>query len=441
MEKLKMKTTSKNWSRLALQALCALPLGLLGFACDGRLNEPGVGGESSFLRVCADQCGDGLECISNVCTQSCLMSKDSCGKLEPAASCTNASIESGSVAVCDVACTRDDDCGRLGSRFRCDAGFCRGASLGTSNGQGGGAGTSATSSRGGSPGTSGGASGIGGASTPATIGTATAGSCRVAYKEYASGTTGIPIADGSSCGSCSCTNGTLECVKLDFCPLGSPVVPCSADLKTDAVDERLGFIAGDSLTLSVGHGGGCATHDYALCYEQGLGDSLPGYVWLHVIHDGHGDTCEAYLTKPLRFDLTPLAGYLNQAFPSTDLVNTAYGLYVFGDAATCNNRVDATRDQIQRSVADTIKTCTSNADCETIDTSTSCYPTCGAVISNAPSIDSGRQLSKSELSARIAAINAGQCSHTDELQCPKMAIDCAALVPACVNGQCVDSAH
>lgn len=449
-----MKTRSKTWSRLAWQVLRVLPLGLLGFACDGRLSEPAVGGESSFLRACAGQCGNGFECISSVCTQGCLLSKDTCGKIDERATCTNASIESGNVAVCDVACTRDADCGALGNGFRCETGFCRGADLNTSTGQGGGTGTSVITTGGsvtttaGAPATGGAASGGSpanggspstGGSTPTTIGTPTAGSCRVAYQEYASGTTGIPIADGSSCGSCACTNGKLECMPSDGCGLGSPVVACPADLKSDTITETLPFIAGDTLSLTVGHSGGCATHDYALCYEQRIGESSPEYVWLHLIHDGHDDGCEAYLTAPLRFDLTPLARYLNTVVPSTHLVNTAYGLYVFGEAATCEERMEAARDHINRSDDVVAKRCTTNADCELVSSSTSCYPTCGTVVSNVTPIDSAAELSLAAFSSRINAVDAGQCLRMEELQCPIMAVDCPQVVLACVNNQCVNS--
>ncbi|HMA96338.1 MAG TPA: hypothetical protein VKP30_26810 [Polyangiaceae bacterium] len=432
-----MRTTSKKWSRLAWQALRVLPLGLLGFACVGQLSEPAVGGESSFLRACAGQCGDGLECISSVCTLGCLLAKDTCGKIDERATCTNASIETGNVAVCDITCTRDTDCKPLGSGFRCEGGFCRGAKLGTGNAQGGGTGTTLI----GGASSAGGANGVGGVggSMPTTIGTPTAGSCRVAYQEYASGTTGIPIADGSSCGTCTCTDGKVECVKLDDCPLGTPVVPCT-DLKTDAVDERLPFIAGDSLSLTVGHSGGCATHDYALCYEQGIGASVPEYVWLHLIHDGHGDGCEAYVSKPLTFDLRPLAQHLTQNFSPIHLVNTPYGLYVFGEAATCEERTQAARNQILTSFDAVTKACNTDADCAVFTQSSSCYPSCGTVVSTLTPIDPYSGITSTQLSARLTAVDVGQCSRMQELQCPIPMVDCARTVAACVNNQCVNTA-
>jgi hypothetical protein len=95
-------------------------------ACGGVTNMPTVGGESHFLRECGDGCGAGLECISNVCTRSCLVGKEACDDLAVGAECTAASIEPGAVAVCDLACGSASDCARLdGTDWACDSGFCR----------------------------------------------------------------------------------------------------------------------------------------------------------------------------------------------------------------------------------------------------------------------------------------------------------------------------
>lgn len=100
-------------------------LTLLVAACGGSLGTRTAGGESHFLEGCAESCGDGLECIASVCTRSCLVESSDCTDLSPRAVCTNASIEPGRVAVCDVGCDRDRDCAGLGDDFECRAGFCR----------------------------------------------------------------------------------------------------------------------------------------------------------------------------------------------------------------------------------------------------------------------------------------------------------------------------
>jgi hypothetical protein len=106
-----------KWRYVVLAALLA--------ACGGVTSTPTVGGESHFLKDCEDGCGSGLECISGVCTRSCLLGKDSCADLARGAVCTDASIEPGAVAVCDLACDSTLTCVKLGSDFVCEDGFCR----------------------------------------------------------------------------------------------------------------------------------------------------------------------------------------------------------------------------------------------------------------------------------------------------------------------------
>jgi hypothetical protein len=105
---------------------------LVGFwlaACGGALGSRTAGGESHFLRQCAAECGPGLECVSGVCTRGCLVGEDKCSDLAAAAICTDASIEPGALAVCDVSCESDAGCAALGEAFTCEDGFCRGSVL------------------------------------------------------------------------------------------------------------------------------------------------------------------------------------------------------------------------------------------------------------------------------------------------------------------------
>jgi hypothetical protein len=115
-------------------------------ACGGVTTTPTEGSESHFLRECDEDCGKGLECVSGLCTRSCLIGRDSCADLASDAQCTDRSIEPGAVAVCDVGCQGDAACAKLGADFACDAGFCRaagsssgGAAGATSSGGSGGA--------------------------------------------------------------------------------------------------------------------------------------------------------------------------------------------------------------------------------------------------------------------------------------------------------------
>ena len=98
-------------------------------ACGGALSTHTAGGESHFLRQCNQRCGDDLECVSGVCTRGCLVAEGGCGDLAPGAVCTDASIEPGAIAVCDVSCESNSQCAALGEGFECEGGFCRGPAL------------------------------------------------------------------------------------------------------------------------------------------------------------------------------------------------------------------------------------------------------------------------------------------------------------------------
>lgn len=129
-------------------------------ACGGAVGATGAGGESHFLRHCFEGCGS-LSCVADLCTRSCLVAKNDCGDLATNAQCTNASVEPGSVAVCDLGCETNADCSALGSGFACEGGFCRstttepageaGAPAASGSGSGG-SGSAAGGSSGGSAG-------------------------------------------------------------------------------------------------------------------------------------------------------------------------------------------------------------------------------------------------------------------------------------------------
>ena len=104
----------------------AAAIAFAGAGC-GRIakNGPEVGGESHFLHWCNGSCEeDGLECISGLCTQPCVVAEpNACGAFS-GASCTDRSIEPGAVAICDVACAGDTDCAPLGRDYQCQTSFC-----------------------------------------------------------------------------------------------------------------------------------------------------------------------------------------------------------------------------------------------------------------------------------------------------------------------------
>ena len=117
---------TRAWKWIGASGLWTLGLAVLAGACGGTTaNTPSLGSESHFLAHCAGSCGDGLDCIGGICTRACLTASSSCADLAPDASCTDQSVEPGAVAVCDVACTVQSDCARLGANYTCQGSFCR----------------------------------------------------------------------------------------------------------------------------------------------------------------------------------------------------------------------------------------------------------------------------------------------------------------------------
>lgn len=222
----------------------SLYITLLVVACGGAVGQSTAGGESHFLRHCAERCGEGLECVSGVCTRGCLVGQDSCTDLSPSATCTDQSIEPGAIAVCDVSCSAGSDCDKLGSTYECDAGFCRGPALTneppntnpTGNaGQGGGAGTAA----------SGGSAGSGGAPVPCTVWS----NLRVAAENCAPDGVCVddptdacdPDVEPDCSGTCRSVVPTLQCAGLGqsaACPPGLMCLPVS--LGPDATGQCVG---------------------------------------------------------------------------------------------------------------------------------------------------------------------------------------------------------
>ena len=74
----------------------------------------------------------------------------------------------------------------------------------------------------------------------------------------------------------------------------------------DATELANATVSGDTLTIDASYSGGCETHEFQICWDQLFLESEPVQVHLGVWHDGNGDSCEAYPTETLSFDLTPL---------------------------------------------------------------------------------------------------------------------------------------
>ena len=77
-------------------------------------------------------------------------------------------------------------------------------------------------------------------------------------------------------------------------------------LARDPVFIHEAFVDGDCLELKISHSGGCREHtiDLARMNQWYAGGSeVPTF---EIRHDANGDLCESWLTKEIRFDLSPL---------------------------------------------------------------------------------------------------------------------------------------
>lgn len=73
-------------------------------------------------------------------------------------------------------------------------------------------------------------------------------------------------------------------------------------------------VQSDLLVLKVSHAGGCEPHDFALYGLSALLESNPPQAEIFLSHEAHGDMCEAWLTKELQIDLSPLREVYQQAY-------------------------------------------------------------------------------------------------------------------------------
>lgn len=119
------------------------------------------------------------------------------------------------------------------------------------------------------------------------------------------------------CTSCTCSDeGEWECPAI-ACP--RDLLPiCTEDTPNDPLDITDAYIAiGDTLHVTFAYEGGCAEHVFGLCQQEFWEESLPVQTGLRIIHDAMEDTCEAYPTVEMDFDLTPLASLHREAYDSS----------------------------------------------------------------------------------------------------------------------------
>ena len=76
-------------------------------------------------------------------------------------------------------------------------------------------------------------------------------------------------------------------------------------------------LTGNVLNLSVSYSGGCETHDFVLCWDEMYIKTQPMKIELYLSHNANNDTCEAWETETLDYDLTPVPLHYNNANQTT----------------------------------------------------------------------------------------------------------------------------
>ncbi len=74
----------------------------------------------------------------------------------------------------------------------------------------------------------------------------------------------------------------------------------------DGFDIDSTAVVTDTLLVYVNYGGGCKEHDFFLFGSTAWDESVPPVMPAVIIHNGHWDTCKAFIHETLRFDLSPI---------------------------------------------------------------------------------------------------------------------------------------
>lgn len=109
-----------------------------------------------------------------------------------------------------------------------------------------------------------------------------------------------------SCGSTKIKgNGEGQSIKMKAIDAKSELGKFPAGIDEPVL--KMVKLSGNTLTLDVTYTGGCAEHDFRLVGSQMISKSMPPIRAVKLVHDAHGDTCKATVTRKINFDLTELA--------------------------------------------------------------------------------------------------------------------------------------
>ncbi len=116
-----------------------------------------------------------------------------------------------------------------------------------------------------------------------------------------------------------CMDGTCarELVRDEWS--SGPSVPltignCGGD--SDAFELTDLTVTGDTLFLTVAYSGGCAEHQFRVCWDDTFTGTAPAEARLSLQHDDGDDACEAYPSEVLEVPLSALSDAYRTRFTS-----------------------------------------------------------------------------------------------------------------------------
>ena len=80
----------------------------------------------------------------------------------------------------------------------------------------------------------------------------------------------------------------------------------AASIHRDHYWLRKAEVEGHELKLDITYGGGCGEHSFELYASGGWVKTNPPGKDIVLVHDGHGDSCEAAINEELRFEISQL---------------------------------------------------------------------------------------------------------------------------------------
>lgn len=92
----------------------------------------------------------------------------------------------------------------------------------------------------------------------------------------------------------------------------------------DPVNIDSVYIKGDILFIRVQYSGGCQDHIFKLIIPRAIEKTNPPSVTILLSHDSNDDTCEAWLTRDLKFNLQEYKYYLRSSYGSNTAILKFY---------------------------------------------------------------------------------------------------------------------